>query len=329
MRALITGGAGFIGFHLAKRLVQDGVQVDLIDDFSRAVLDRDLEELLRLPTIRMIRGNLAESSALSGLRTGYDYLFHFAAVVGVTNVRQRPYDVLTKNTLLLANAIEIARGLVGLKRFVFTSTSEVYAGTLRYFEMPIPTPESTPLAVDDPQNPRVSYMLSKIYGEAMCRFSGIPYSVVRPHNIYGPRMGMAHVIPELLQRAEELLPGKRLKVFSPHHRRTFCYVDDAVELIVRLAKNAACEGEVLNVGRQDPELSIAELARIVLKTVGKTGELEELSETPGSPRRRAPDMSRTVALTHYTPGIGIEEGVRRTYAWYRDRVFEGYGACAN
>ena len=129
----------------------------------------------------------------------------------------------------------------------------------------------TALSLPDLSRPRTSYMLSKIYGEAMCRQAGVPVTIIRPHNIYGPRMGMAHVIPELLNRARMCSDG-RLEVYSVDHRRTFCYVEDAVETIVRAVRSPRCEGETLNVGTQFPEISIGELAERIVEVVGRHSE---------------------------------------------------------
>src|SRR5690606_18212413 len=211
--------------------------------------------------------DLLDGAACAALDHDYDVIVHFAAIIGVTHVLQRPYEVLTHNVRLLENALEAARRQRALSRFVFASTSEVYAGTLAAFSMEIPTPESTPLAVADLSHPRTSYMLSKIYGEAMCRHSGLPFTVVRPHNVYGPRMGMAHVVPELLKRTYEARDGESLLVHSPRHKRTFCYVDDAVDLLVRIFETEKTAGTVLNLGSTDAEVSIAEVARIVIDTV--------------------------------------------------------------
>jgi nucleoside-diphosphate-sugar epimerase len=165
-------------------------------------------------------------------------------------------------------------------------------------------------------------MLSKIYGEAMCQHAGVPFTVLRPHNVYGPRMGLAHVIPELLQRAHHASPGQPLEVASVDHRRTFCYVEDAIEMLWRAASSPACSGETLNIGVAEPEVAIGELARLIVHTVGKPIEIVPLPPTPGSPARRRPDMTKTLALTGYRPQVELPSGVRRTYDWYQAHVFE-------
>lgn len=318
-RALITGGAGFVGLHLARHLVGRGIEVDVVDDFSRA--RQDGAALTALDGARVLERDLRQPDALPALDRDYRWIVHLAAIVGVSRVADRPYDVLRDNVLMLDHVLGLARRQSALERFVFLSTSEVYAGTLRYFTLPLPTPETTPLAVSDLAEPRTSYMLSKLYGEAMCHQAGIPFTIFRPHNLYGPRMGLAHVIPELLQRAHQAPDGGSLEVYSADHRRTFCYIDDAIEPIWRAAQSPRGAGRTLNVGTQAPEVRMDELAALVARIVGKTLEIVPLPATPGSPPRRCPDMTQTVSLTGYEPRVGLEEGIRRTYAWYRSNVF--------
>lgn len=331
-RTLVTGGSGFMGYHLAASLVRDGHAVDLLDNFSRGVGDADLEALLARPNVRLIRMDVSDVATSGELGTDYDYIYHMAAIIGVANVLKRPFDVLSQNVEMLLAMLEFAKRNRGLKRFLFPSTSEVYAGTLQYFTLPVPTPESTPLAVTDLGHPRTSYMLSKIYGEALCRQSGLPVTIIRPHNVYGPRMGLSHVIPELLQRAYDAPDGGSLDVYSMDHSRTFCYVDDAVEQIRRAAELPQCEGLTLNIGTQTPEITIGELADVILRVVGahtgKTLSLVGQPATSGSVVRRCPDMTETSRATGYTSTVGLETGVQSTFDWYRDRIFEQHGLSA-
>jgi len=320
-KALLTGGAGFIGSHLAQRLVESGYAVDLVDDFSRGSNDDRIASLQSSGNVRLLESDLRRPGALDDADDDYEHVVHLAAIVGVANVVDRPYAVLRDNVSMTEQALALARRQRALQRFLFASTSEVYSGTLEKFDLPVPTPEQTPLALPDLDRPRTTYMLSKLYGEAMCHNAGVPFTIVRPHNVYGPRMGLAHVIPELLQRAHNASDG-RLEVFSVEHKRTFCFVDDAVEMIVRSLESPRCEGQALNVGTQAPEVTIGELAALIVEVVGKELEIVPLPATPGSPVRRCPDMSRTAELTGYSSRVALEDGVRRTYDAYRTRVFE-------
>lgn len=320
---LITGGAGFLGYHVAKILAAGGGRVDLLDNLARGKVDADLKKLLSQGRARIRRVDLLDSKVARRLGRSYSQIYHFAAIVGVSNVLRRPYDVLEQNTSMTLNALSVARNQRRLKRFVFASTSEVYSGTLARYGLTLPTPESTPLSLPDLEQPRTSYMLSKIYGEALCLHSGLPITIVRPHNVYGPRMGLAHVIPELLKRSHEARDGGQLEVFSPRHRRTFCFVDDAAELIVRLAARPAGLGRTLNIGAEKPEISIRRLAQLVIETVGRKLTIKARAQTPGSPARRCPDMRATARIASYRAQTGIEDGLKRTYEWYRGNVFNG------
>lgn len=323
-KILITGGSGFIGFHLARKLSREGHTIDLVDNFSRGVSDPEFEALLTVPKVRLIRMDVLDAGAYSRLSLDYDYVYHFAAIIGVANVLRRPYAVLSDNVKMLFELLGHCQKMSTLKRFMFPSTSEVYAGTLQYFELPIPTPESTPLAVTDLAHPRTSYMLSKIYGEALCLHSGVPFTIIRPHNVYGPRMGMSHVVPELLKKAYDAPPGGHLNVASVTHRRTFCYIDDAVEQIQRATESPECEGLTLNIGNQSPEITILEMAEVIVKTVGTPLEIVALPETPGSQKRRCPDMTETIRRTGHAAQWDVERGVRATFDWYREKIFTHY-----
>jgi len=172
-------------------------------------------------------------------------------------------------------------------------------------------------------------MLSKIYGEALLHQAGIPFTIIRPHNVYGPRMGLSHVIPEQLFKAHKAEDGGRLETYSLDQTRTFCYVEDAVAMIRLAAEKEECAGMTLNVGVQEPEITIGDLVAVLLRVVGKRLTVVGLPAPPGSPARRCPDMTRTTRLLDYKGRVPIEEGIRKTYEWYRDRVFEGKGLCAS
>ena len=328
-KTLIIGGAGFIGAHLGKALAESGETVDILDNFARGVRDDFLQTLENNPHVRLISADMLDAATPARLGDDYTRIFQFAAVIGVRHVLERPYEVLHKNAVIQANAIELAKRQKALGRFVFASTSEVYAGSLLHMNMPVPTPEDFPLALTALEQPRTSYMLSKIYGEAMCRQSGLPFTIVRPHNIYGPRMGLVHVLPELMKKARELPRGGRLAVASVGHRRAFCFIDDAISMLRMLSTAPAAAGGTFNLGNQSQEIPIGEVARIVLRAVGRSdADIEPLPDTAGSPARRCPDMTRTISVTAFMPAIDLETGAARTYAWYEKNVFVSGGISA-
>jgi UDP-glucose 4-epimerase len=320
-KILITGGAGFIGFYVARNLSSRGYNIVLVDNFSRGVNDGDLRKLCQEENISLVDCNLLDPEQVFSLGNDYEYIFHLAAIIGVRHVTERPYRVLADNVNMLLHMIDLGRKQKKLIKFIFPSTSEVYAGTLKYFGMPFPTPENTPLTISDLSQARTSYMLSKIYGEALCRQSGLPYIIVRPHNFYGPRMGLSHVIPELLEKAYKSPEGGELSVFSVGHRRTFCYIDDAVEMIVRAVESPECVMDTFNIGQQEQEISIGDLAEIIVAVVGKKLLIVPQPETIGSPERRCPDISQVFSKINYSPKVNLEEGVRKMFKWYCTNVF--------
>lgn len=329
MKILITGGAGFIGGHLASDLASKNISIDLVDNMSRGIEDPFLANLKKMKNVRFLPMDILDQKEFNKLDNDYNIIFHLAAIIGVRHVLERPYMVLEQNTIMTTNLIRFAQHQNKLERFLFASTSEVTAGSLKFLDIPVPTPESIPLALTELDSPRTSYMLSKIYGEALCIHSGLPYTIFRPHNVYGPRMGMVHVIPELLKKALDTPADGKLKVASPEHRRAFCHVHDATKQLVALAKTDAALNGTFNIGNQETECSIRELAGLILKITNRNDlDIEALPETSGSPPRRCPDMSHTSNITGFTPAICLEEGVKNTFEWYNTNVFSTNGISA-
>lgn len=282
-KILITGGAGFVGVKLARSFVNDGNIVHLVDNLSRGNWDEELQTLVEHKGVEFHNLDLLTPGPLDAFCDNYDYLVHLSAIVGVQNVLDRPYETLRSNVVMHDAAIRFARQQKQLRRFLFTSTSEVYAGSLLHSSMEVPTPEEIPIALPPLPEPRSTYMLSKIYGEAMLQHSGLPFTIVRPHNVYGPRMGMSHVIPQLLQKAHGAEPNSSIEVFSVEHRRSFCFISDAVEMLRRVLFSNSCLNQTFNLGAEGPEITIKDLAERIIDTVGKPLRILPMPATPGSP----------------------------------------------
>jgi nucleoside-diphosphate-sugar epimerase len=324
-KILITGGAGFIGFHLANELLSHGYRVDLVDSLGRGVRDSALNLLLTNHNVRLFELDLCDPSSFNFLPKDYSEVFHLAAIVGVKHVLSNPYDVLRSNCNMLANAIDFGRRQTNLSRFLFASTSEVYAGSVERTIGLIPTIESTPIVLPELKQPRTSYMLSKLYGEAMCLQSGLPVTIFRPHNVYGPRMGMAHVIPELMGKAYHSINNSALEVASIDHSRAFCFIDDAIQMMIKLMLVESACGEVVNLGNQREEIAIGHLAELVVNLVGRMNRIVPIEATAGSPNRRCPDMSYMEKLTGVTAQVSLEDGLKKTFTWYKNNVFDVCG----
>ncbi|WP_067501777.1 NAD(P)-dependent oxidoreductase [Actinoplanes sp. TFC3] len=313
MRALLLGGAGFIGLHLARRLVNDGYEVTVVDDFSRGRQDADLSS----SSVKIISADLTDPASYAGLSHGWDQIYLLAAVVGVRNVEKDPARVVRVNTLAAMHLLDwVAPG----ERVFFASTSEVYAGGVDAGVAGVPTAEDVPAMISDITAPRFAYAVSKLLGEAAflhtARAKGFDAVVGRFHNVYGPRMGADHVIPEMSLRAQAgedpfLVPGA-------DQFRAFCHVDDAVEAMVRLMGTPEAAGQIVHIGNDREETNIGDLAALVLRAAGASPVVSATAAPPGSVHRRCPDLSKLRSLTGYEPKVSLEEGVASTFAWYAE-----------
>ncbi len=317
---LITGAAGFIGFHLATRLAADARnRLVLADNLSRGAHDAALKRLCGRKNVRFIKCDLLDPSSYRKLAGPFDYIYHLAAIVGVRNVQEHPDKTLQTNIVATLQLLDwAAEKNERLKRFVFVSTSEAYAGSMRTCRIRVPTDESVSLCLDDLKNPRTTYALSKIVGEAACynyrRLYGVPVSIVRYHNVYGPRMGCDHVIPQLLSKAAQA--RREIGVYSPGHTRAFCYVSDAVTATLRIAASPRTEGELFHIGNGCQEIRIIELARMIVRLVNPKLKIRPLADQPGSPRRRCPDTGKIARAVGFKPQVPLQQGLRKTWEWY-------------
>ncbi|MET8151683.1 NAD-dependent epimerase/dehydratase family protein [Actinoplanes sp. NPDC049668] len=317
MRALLLGGAGFIGLHLARRLVAEGHDVTIVDDFSRGRDDRDLSALRADPAVQVVSGDLTDPATFAALPHGWDQIYLLAAVVGVRNVEADPARVVRVNTLAAMHLLDwVAPG----ERVFFASTSEVYAGGVEAGIVAVPTGEDIPVMISDITAPRFAYAVSKLLGEAAflhtARAKGFDAVVGRFHNVYGPRMGADHVIPEMSLRA--LRGDEVFSVPGADQFRAFCHVDDAVEAMLRLMAAPGAAGQIVHIGNDREETNIGDLAKLVLRLAEASPVVEPRPAPAGSVPRRCPDLSRLRELTGYEPAVPLEEGVATTYAWYRE-----------
>ena len=320
-KILITGGLGFIGCQLANRLSEEpGTELLLIDNLARGRMDDEAKALIEKENVRFLQGDLTDPTFYEQFGTGYEAVYHFAAVVGVKNVIENPDIVIRINALATLHLLDwfVAGGGDSL---MFPSTSEAYAWTRTFHELPIPTPEDVPLAVTNIDNPRTSYAGSKIFGELAvthyCAKHNKRFAIVRYHNVYGPRMGTSHVIPQLYQRAV-IDQQNPLTVYSIEHLRAFCYIDDAVEATIATMRKDGANGQTFNIGNDEEETKIGDLAAKIMAVGGVEAPIESKAAENDPINRRCPDLSKARELLDYQPKVTLEEGLRRTCAWYKE-----------
>ena len=318
---LLTGGAGFIGFYLSKKLIEEGHQLTIIDNLSRNKMDEDFRTFIANENVRFIQADLTDKGFYKELDNHYHRIIHLAAINGTKYFYEKPYEVLRVNILSLINLLEWVDES-NCEKFLFSSSSEAYAGTIREensnTSQYIPTKEDIPLTIDDIFNERFSYGGSKLAGELLTinyfKKVRVPFCILRYHNIYGPRMGFEHVIPEFSKRI--FLQENPFKIYGGQETRAFCFIGDAVEATYLLSCNENCNDEVFHVGNNLEEISILDLAQMMLDKAESKSPIE-IEEAPiGSVSRRCPDISKLCSLTSYTPEINLATGVELTLEWY-------------
>ncbi|MBF0270610.1 MAG: NAD-dependent epimerase/dehydratase family protein [Magnetococcales bacterium] len=328
MRTLITGAAGFVGYWLARSLVEDGRKVILVDNFKRGRHDQDFEGLLAHPAVTFHTVDLTTPNPLAMIDPdSIGEIYHLAAINGTENFYNIPDQVLKVNVLGTLNVLDYARDHGNIK-VLYASSSEVYAGTVEMQGSKfIPSGEDIPLCIQDITNPRWSYGASKLLGESACvsydKAYGLPFCIFRFHNIYGPRMGFEHVIPQFMQRIHR---GEvPLNVYGVDQTRAFCHVSDAVAGIRLLMETSGTSG-IYHVGNDLEEIRIDDLARLVLRTVGRKEEIIPHEAPSGSVSRRCPKLDK-LRILGYTPKVPLAEGLKSTWAWYKSYFDQISGVC--
>lgn len=315
MRVLITGAAGFLGYHTSRAILAQGYETVLVDNLFRGERDRAFQELLEDARAEYHALDLTRADSWEALGGHYDAVFHFAAINGTRHFYEQPYEVLERNIELVRLMLQWHHRFADTAQIIWTSSSEVYAGVPGVH---IPTAEDTPVGIDDVFKPRYSYAVSKLAGECLvinyARGKDVRYTIVRPHNIYGPRMGYDHVIPQFIVRIKQ--HEEPFRIHGGHQTRAFCYVDDFVNGVVSLLSTRAAEGEVIHLGDDRLELPIHQLAERLFRIARWHPPVERLEAPPGSVSRRKPDLRKSRRLLNYEPRTGLDEGLSRTYEWY-------------
>lgn len=320
MKILITGGAGFVGYHLAKYLAERGDNVVICDNFARGREDADFNDLLSKPNVELVICDLTKTEELEKLGNGYDYVYHLAAINHTGLFYKMPDEILRVGILATINILEWMKSKNKEGKIMFTSSNEAYAGIMEAFgNLPIPTAEGVPLVISDPYNPRWSYAGTKIIGELLfihySKINKFRMSIVSPHNFYGPRAGTGHVIPDFIERI--LKKENPFYIYGSEDTRSFCYIDDAIVQMVAVMETKKTDGETIFLGREK-ETKIIDLAQTLFNVADYHPTIIIGRPSPkGSVRRRRPDLSKLYALTGIKASVSLEDGLRRTFEWYK------------
>jgi UDP-glucose 4-epimerase len=314
---LITGGAGFLGSHLADALLARGDEVTVLDSGSTL----KVRHLMGKPGFRYVRDSILDVEIVDGLMAKSDLVFHLAAVVGVEHYVGDPFEVLNVNVNGTQNVLRLA--FKYQKKVVFSSTSEVYGRNPR-----VPWREDDDRVLGSTRIDRWCYSTSKAVGEHFCfayHRMGLPVTVVRFFNVYGPRLDRLDVGRVITIFLGQAFRGEPLTVIGDGRQtRCFTYVTDAVAALVAAGVTEGTDGEVFNIGT-DVETPIDELARQIIRLTGARSELrlvdqasvygESYEDIP----RRVPDVTKMREILGVQAETSLEDGLLHTIDWFRQQ----------
>ena len=313
-RVVILGAAGFIGYHLAKSLaVEAKVDLLLVDNFIRGANDEDFLKLSGLQNVNFAELDLSKESSFENLFNKSDLVINCAALNGTQNFYQVPLDVMLNTGISAFFAARYA-ALAQVHKYIYLGSSESYAGGVNLGFVGVPTSENVPLVIENVENIRWSYSLGKTFGEIACYSAnsqlGLNFQILRIHNIYGPRMGNKHVIPDLI---EKFRLGN-MDVPGHGESRAFMYIDDLVGVVRFLIANENNDIKLMNVGSQTETL-IKILAEKIAKVLEIEKAIKPLESWPGSVKRRLPDTSLLRSIYAFDE-TSLDEGLDKTISWY-------------
>ena len=306
---LITGGVGFIGSHLTRRLVAEGAEVHVLDPEVSTLYPRRLLDLRGKVTLH--EGNIVDRSAIDTVvkRAKPRYIFHLAAFTHVGKSWQRVDECIQTNVQGTVNMLQ-ALADTGYERFVNIGTSEIYGDI------------DVPFREDAAVNPISPYSVSKYTAERFCRIFhrsyGWPIVMLRPFNAYGPAQTPDRVVPEIIVRA---MRGEELAMTQGRQTREFNYVEDLAAGMLLAATTPGVEGELFNLG-SGRELSMREVATTILRLLGDPIEPKfgALPDRPTEIWRMVSDSTKARERLSWEPGHTLEQGLQKTIDWYRNEL---------
>ena len=313
-RILVTGGAGFIGTTLARRLVDEN-EVIAVDNLHRDALSgTDLETH---PSFRFVEGDVLDLPRLTELMAGCTHVVHAAGIAGVDTVVASPVQTMRVNVIGTYNALEAALATRDtLERLVEFSTSEVFG------QHAFNVQEAHATTIGSVGEARWTYAVSKLAGEHMSHAYhselGLPTVSVRPFNIFGPGQIGGGAIRAFIEAA---LAGRDLEIHGDGSQiRAWCYVDDMVEAILLSLEHPAAVGESFNVGNARSAVTIFDLATRIKRLSGCPGEIRFVPLDYIDVELRIPNVQKARSLLGFEASVELDEGLERTIAWYRARL---------
>ena len=312
-QVLVTGAGGFIGSHVCERLVKEGCKVRALVRYKSNSSWGWLDKSSFKEEMEIVQGDVVDRDSIHKAMQGCSVVFHLAALIGIPYSYQAPLSYVRTNVEGTLNILTAARDLE-VQRIIHTSTSEVYG-----------TPETVPITESHPLKGQSPYSASKISADKLSESYfytfGLPVTILRPFNTYGPRQSARAVLPVILT---QLLSGSReIRLGALHPRRDMTFVTDTVDGFIKAVKSDRAIGKTVQLGT-GRDISIGELARLAMDVIGLEAEIiceNERLRPPQSEVERLlskPDFAEE--LIGWLPQVSLEDGIRQTTAWLQENM---------
>lgn len=306
---LVTGAGGFIGSHLAEALVRTGAKTRALVRYNSQGTNGWLDHSELKSEIEIIRGDVRETDSVQSALKGIEIVFHLAALIGIPYSYVSPASYVSTNIVGTLNILQESLRS-GVTRVVHTSTSEVYG-----------TAQQIPITEDHPLQAQSPYSATKIGGDKLAesfhRSFGLPVSIVRPFNTYGPRQSARAVIPTIIMQA---LANEPIRIGNLAPTRDFNYVSDTVRGFLQIAESEKTIGTIVNLG-SGTEISIGDLARMICSLTGVefrfVQEDDRVRPSQSEVERLCASNVLAKEMAGWRPEIALKEGLEKTIAWIR------------
>ncbi len=315
-KAIIFGGMGFVGFNIAKKLCEYNFECDIVD-----IKKNKLKyNFLKSKFSKKVNFFFVDISKINFIKKfkfkNYDYIFDCAATLGVDRIVNNSFSSFQNNINITFNIADFAKRQKKLKKIIFMSSSEVYDGNISHKIKKPPNKENTFLSISNLYHPRTIYMLSKIVGEVIYINSRLPYLNLRLHNVIGPHMYKFHGIPTFIRKIKF---KKKLNFFNKNHIRSYIFIDEAIQQIIKLSLNKNIKNEAINIGNTKNIFKNKSIITLIMKLMNFKKKINFKNDNKNSINVRIPSTKKLKKKIKYNYNKNFEEDLKKTIEFFEKK----------
>ncbi len=315
-KIIIFGGMGFIGFNIAKKLCENGFECDIVDIKKNELKYKFLKNKY-IDKVNLFLADVSKPNSIKKIKfKNYSYIFDCAATLGVERIIKNSLSSFQNNINIALHIAEFATRQKKLKKIIFMSSSEVYDGNISYKIKKPPNKEDTFLSISNLYHPRTVYMLSKIVGEVIYINSKLPYLNLRLHNVIGPDMYKFHGIPTFIRKIKF---NKKLNFFNKNHIRSYIFIEEALEQIIKLSLNKKIKNEAINIGNQKNIFKNKSIITLIMKLMNVKKKIYFKNDNRNSINIRIPSTKKLQKKINLNYNKNFEDDLKKTIEFFEKK----------